>query len=51
MYRVVRSVPHITLFDTDGTRRYTAYQSGYGDRQEDIDPTADRRPDYDPYGI
>jgi len=37
VYRVVRSVPHINLFDTEGTRLYTAYQSGYGDRQGDID--------------
>jgi hypothetical protein len=37
VYRVVESVPHINLFDTDGTRLYTAYQSGYGDRQGEID--------------
>ena len=37
VYRVVESVPHINLFDTEGTRLYTAYQSGYGDRQGDID--------------
>jgi hypothetical protein len=37
VYRVVESVPHINLFDTEGTRLYTAYQSGYGDRQSDID--------------
>ncbi|WP_262175551.1 hypothetical protein [Haloarcula laminariae] len=37
VYRVVESVPHINLFDTEGTRLYTAYQSGYGDRQDDID--------------
>jgi len=37
VYRVVESVPHINLFDTEGTRLYTAYQSGYGDRQAEID--------------
>ncbi|MDS0281072.1 hypothetical protein [Haloarcula onubensis] len=37
VYRVVESVPHINLFDTEATRLYTAYQSGYGDRQDDID--------------
>ena len=37
VYRVVESVPHINLFDTEETRLYTAYQSGYGDRQAEID--------------
>ena len=37
VYRVVESVHHINLFDTEATRLYTTYQSGYGDRQADID--------------
>jgi len=37
VYRVVESVPHINLFDTEAARLYTAYQSGYGDSQADID--------------
>lgn len=37
VYRVVEAVPHINLFDADGTRLYTTYQSGYGDRQPEID--------------
>ena len=37
VYRVVESVPHINLFDTEATRLYTAYQSGYGERQAEID--------------
>jgi len=37
VYRVVESVPHINLFDTEATRLYTAYRSGYGDRQGEID--------------
>lgn len=37
VYRVVESVPHVNLFDTDATRLYTVYQSGYGDRQGAID--------------
>ncbi len=37
VYRVVESVPHINLFDTEATRLYTAYRSGYGDRQGAID--------------
>ena len=37
VYRVVESVAHINLFDTEETRLYTAYQSGYGDRQAEID--------------
>lgn len=37
VYRVVESVPHVNFFDTDATRLYTVYQSGYGDRQGAID--------------
>ncbi|WP_276271197.1 hypothetical protein [Haloarcula litorea] len=37
VYRVVESVPHLNFFDTDATRLYTVYQSGYGDRQDRID--------------
>jgi len=37
VYRVVESVLHINLFDIEGTRLYTAYQSGYGGRQDDSD--------------
>jgi len=37
VYRVVESVPHVNFFDTDATRLYTVYQSGYGDRQDAID--------------
>src|SRR6056297_2845622 len=37
VYRVVESVHHINLFDAEATRLYTTYQSGYGDRQADID--------------
>jgi len=37
VYRVVESVPHINFFDTEATRLYTVYQSGYGDRQGDVD--------------
>lgn len=37
VYRVVEAVPHVNLFDTDGTRLYTVYSSGYGDRQSRID--------------
>jgi len=37
VYRVVEAVGHINLFDTEGTRLYTTYQSGYGDRQPEID--------------
>jgi hypothetical protein len=37
VYRVVESVPHMNFFDTEATRLYTVYQSGYGDRQDDID--------------
>jgi hypothetical protein len=37
VYRVVESVPHMNFFDTEATRLYTVYQSGYGDRQGDID--------------
>jgi hypothetical protein len=37
VYRVVESVPHINFFDTDQTRLYTVYQSGYGDRQAAVD--------------
>ncbi|MBX0321930.1 hypothetical protein EGH21_02675 [Halomicroarcula sp. F13] len=37
VFRVVESVPHINFFDTDATRLYTVYQSGYGERQARID--------------
>ncbi|MFU1780512.1 hypothetical protein ACM16X_03915 [Haloarcula japonica] len=37
VYRVVDAVPHINLFDTDATRLYTVYQSGYGERQPAVD--------------
>jgi len=37
VYRVVESVPHINFFDTDATRLYTVYQSGYGERQPAVD--------------
>lgn len=37
VYRVVESVPHINLFDTEAMRLYTAYQSGYDDQQATID--------------
>lgn len=37
VYRVVEAVPHINLFDTEGTRLYTVFQRGYGDRQPEID--------------
>ncbi|AEM57768.1 hypothetical protein HISP_11105 [Haloarcula hispanica N601] len=37
VYRVVEAVPHINLFDTDATRLYTVYQSGYGERQPAVD--------------
>ncbi|MDS0277478.1 hypothetical protein NDI85_06705 [Halomicroarcula sp. S1AR25-4] len=37
VYRVVESVPHSNFFDTDATRLYTVYQSGYGERQARID--------------
>ncbi|MBO4247197.1 hypothetical protein IL252_05105 [Halomicrobium sp. IBSBa] len=37
VYRVVEAVPHVNLFDTDGTRLYTTYQQGYGERQPAID--------------
>jgi hypothetical protein len=37
VYRVVEAVPHINLFDTDATRLYTVYQSGYGERQPEVD--------------
>jgi hypothetical protein len=37
VFRVVESVPHINFFDTDGTRLYTVFQSGYGDRQPLVD--------------
>ncbi|WP_254280042.1 hypothetical protein [Haloarcula marina] len=37
VYRVVEDVPHVNFFDTDATRLYTVYQSGYGDRQADVD--------------
>jgi len=37
VYRVVEAVGHINLFDTDGTRLYTTYQSGYGERQPAVD--------------
>jgi hypothetical protein len=40
VYRVVEAVPHLNLFDTDGTRLYTTYQQGYGDRQPRIDDLA-----------
>ncbi|EMA17139.1 MULTISPECIES: hypothetical protein [Haloarcula] len=44
VYRVVEAVPHINLFDTDATRLYTVYQSGYGERQPAVDDlrTGDR---------
>lgn len=44
VYRVVDAVPHINLFDTDATRLYTVYQSGYGERQPAVDDlqTGDR---------
>ncbi|MBV0901756.1 hypothetical protein [Haloarcula salina] len=37
VYRVVEAVPHINLFDTEATRLYTVYQSGYGERQSTVD--------------
>ncbi|GCF14834.1 hypothetical protein Harman_27690 [Haloarcula mannanilytica] len=37
VYRVVEAFPHINLFDTDATRLYTVYQSGYGERQPAVD--------------
>jgi len=37
VYRVVEAVPHINLFDTEAIRLYTTYQSGYGERQPEID--------------
>jgi len=37
VYRVVESVPHVNFFDADATRLYTVYQSGYGDRQAEVD--------------
>ena len=37
VYRVVDAVPHINLFDTEATRLYTVYQSGYGERQPAVD--------------
>ena len=37
VFRVVESVPHINFFDTDGTRLYTVFQSGYGDAQSAVD--------------
>ena len=37
VYRVVESVPHVNFFDTEATRLYTVYQSGYGELQDAID--------------
>ncbi|WP_423999472.1 hypothetical protein ACOZ4I_11040 [Haloarcula salina] len=37
VYRVVEAVPHVNLFDTEATRLYTVYQSGYGERQPAVD--------------
>jgi len=37
VYRVVESVPHINLFETDDDRLYTVFQSGYGERQAAVD--------------
>lgn len=37
VFRVVEAIPHINLFDVDADRLYTAFQSGYGDRQPAVD--------------
>ena len=37
VYRVFEAVPHINVRDAETGTMYTVYQSGYGDRQDDID--------------
>lgn len=37
VFRIVETVPHINLFDTEANRLYTVFESGYRDRQPAVD--------------
>lgn len=37
VFRIVETVPHLNLFDTEADRLYTVFESGYRDRQPAVD--------------
>ena len=37
VFRVVESVRHLNLYDVEAARLYTVYETGYPDRQADVD--------------